>query len=77
MWGIPLAFLAGVAAGPAFGSISRALVRQTIKGGIVATRQMRRVVDEARAEVQGVVAEAQGAAAPEAPARPGGLTPAE
>jgi hypothetical protein len=70
-------FLLGAASGvvlkaiaPAVGSMVRPLVRETIKGGILLTRQVQAVVQEAWQEVEDLTAEAQAAVDQEHPQGP-------
>jgi hypothetical protein len=69
-------FALGVAAagafrayGPALGRLLRPVVKETIKGGLVLTREARTLADQVREELEDVTAEAQAEVAPPA-ARP-------
>jgi hypothetical protein len=59
MWA--LVFLAGVATSVAARAILKPLVRETIKGGIIAAREVSKAIEEARADLEDAVAEASAA----------------
>jgi hypothetical protein len=47
------------AVAPAIGTVARPLLREAMKGGILLTRQVQAVAQEARQEVEDLMAEAQ------------------